>query len=414
MPRDGGFESARGSMIPSDRALRTFILKVASRCNLACPYCYVYFKGDATWKRRPPVMPDDVFEQTLNRIREYCATTGHSSVAINFHGGEPCLIGARRFDAWCSRARESLGSDMSVRFGIQTNGTLLDAEWAATFRRHEVRVGVSVDGPREIHDARRPDHRGGGSYEAVERGLAVLRETGVPFAILAVIPLRADPLSVHRHLLSLGALSISYLLPDFTHDTIGPIRASNGETPCADFLIPIFDDWAEGSLDVPVADLWNLSRVVLGGPSQIEAIGNQPTGYAVIETDGGIESVDVLRVCAEGMALTGFNVRDTPFQELTRAGPLHRQAIFGGTPLPRACRGCPESRTCAGGYLPHRFSRENGFDNPSVWCADLLKLFGHVRKRLDITVEETDRRRQSLLGLAEPSSRAAVSVEQSP
>ncbi len=397
-------------MIPADRVLHTFILKVASRCNLACPYCYVYFKGDATWKRRPPLMPDSVFEQTLKRIREYRAASGQSSVAINFHGGEPCLLGARRFDAWCSRARQSFGGETSVRFSIQTNGTLLDAEWAEAFRRHGVRVGVSVDGPREIHDLRRPDHRGAGSYEAVERGLAVLREAGVPFAILTVLPLGADPSSVHRHLMSLGANSITYLLPDFTHDTIAPIRARYGETPCADFLIPVFDEWTQGSLDVPVADLWNMSRVILGGPSQIEAIGNQPTGYAVVETDGDIESVDVLRICAEGMARTGLNVRDDPFQELTRAGLLHRQAIFGGTPLPRGCRDCPESRTCAGGYLPHRWSRQNGFDNPSVWCADLLKLFAHVRERLDVTVEETDRRWERLRGLAEQTGAGATAM----
>ena len=144
---------------------------------------------------------------------------------------------------------------------------------------------------------------------------------------------------------------------------------------------------------MPVADLWNMSRVILGGTSQIEAIGNQPTGYAVIEANGDIEGVDVLRVCGEGMAGTGLNVRDAPFRSSTRAGLLHRQAIFEGMPLPRACRACPEARTCAGGYLPHRCSLENGFDNPSVWCADLFKLFGHVRGRL-VTVEETDRRRE--------------------
>ena len=296
-----------------------------------------------------------------------------------------------------------------MRVLIQTNGTLLDAEWAEAFRKHNVRVGVSVDGPKAIHDRVRPDRQGRGSYDAVARGVAALGDAGVPFAILSVIPLGTDPVSVHRHLLSLGADSLSYLLPDFTHDTIAPVRARHGPTPCADFLIPVFDDWwFHGTLEVRIADFWNIGRTILGGRSETEAIGNQPAGYAVVEADGDIEGVDVLRVCENGMAATGLNVRDASFHEIASVSALHRQAMFEGMPLPRECRACPEAETCAGGYLPHRWSRRNGFDNPSVWCADLLKLFEHIRRRLDVPLEETHRRREELRAPRPEAPRAAA------
>jgi uncharacterized protein len=384
-------------------ALRAVVLKVASRCNLNCSYCYVYNKGDSTWTQRPPIMADATFETTLARIRESCEASGQQSISLTFHGGEPCLVGVKRFDSWCERARRALAGVAAVDFCIQTNGTLLDAAWADVFSKYDVHVGISIDGPKETHDQSRVDHRGRGSYDAVERGIGALREGDVPFGILSVIPLGADPIATHRHFLTLGTGAISYLLPDFTHETIAAVRARHGPTPCADFLMPVFDDWwFHGTLDVRIADFWNIARVILGGASEIDTIGNRPALYAFVEADGAIEGLDVLRVCADGMAGTGLNVRDAAFSEIAQVSALHRQAIFEGMPLPEGCRDCPERDTCAGGYLPHRYSRTRGFDNPSVWCADLLKLFALIRRRLGVTVEATRVRRLRLSGVAGP------------
>ena len=382
---------------PAGSALRAVVLKVASRCNLNCSYCYVYSKGDSTWRLRPPLMADEVFETTLARIRQGCLASGQQSISLTFHGGEPCLVGVKRFDRWCRTARRELEGVAAVEFGIQTNGTLLDGAWAEVFSRYDVSVGISLDGPKATNDLARVDHAGRGSYDAVVRGIGALREADVPFGILSVIPLGADPIATHRHFLTLGPSTISYLLPDFTHETIAPIRARYGPTPCADFLMPIFDDWwFHGTLDVRISDFWNIGRVILGGTSEIDTIGNPPARYAFVEADGSIEGLDVLRVCGEGMAGTGLNVRDASFSDLARVSLLHRQTLFEGMPLPEGCRACPERDTCAGGYLPHRYSRARGFDNPSVWCADLLKVFALIRERLGVTVDETSARRLQL------------------
>ena len=373
------------------------VLKVAARCNLNCSYCYVFNKADSMWKHRPAIMSDEIFEATLERIRRHCSLSGQKHLNILFHGGEPCLLGTKQFDAWCSRARHVLNGIVHLRFDIQTNGTLLDEDWAKVFREHNVGVGVSVDGPKQNHDVFRVDHAGRGSYDAVERGLKRLQESGIQFGILCVIPLGAEPLSVHRHLLGLGCSRIGYLMPHFTHDSIGPIRERYGPTPCADFLIPVFDDWwFNGTLDVRIRELWNIARVILGGTSEEEGIGNIPPLYVFVETDGEMEGLDCLRVCKEGITRTNLNVWNADFHEILETESMHKTAIFEGMPLSQVCRNCPEGDTCAGGYIPDRYSSERGFDNPSVWCADLLKLFTHLRTRLGVTVEETYLRRRSL------------------
>lgn len=382
-------------------AVTQLILKVASRCNLNCSYCFIYNKGDSTWKSRPSLMSDEIFEAALVRFRRHCQAAGQKRVSISFHGGEPCLLDPARFDAWCLKARQILQDVATVGLAIQTNGTLLNDNWAAAFRKHDVRVGVSLDGPREYNDASRVDHLGRGSYNQVRRGLDALARAGVPYGLLAVIPLGADPLAVHRHFLSLGCDLITYAFPHFTHDTIAPVRRLYGETPCADFLIPIFDDWwAGGGLDVRIGDLWNMSRLIMGGRSQIETLGNEAPRYVFVESDGDMEGLDNLRICAEGMARIHLNVLTSDFAEILDTEAMHKKAIFQGMELPSGCRTCPERDTCAGGYLPHRFSQARGFDNPSVWCADLLKLFTHLRNRLGVSVDETYARRNMLRSLS--------------
>jgi uncharacterized protein len=372
------------------------ILKVASRCNLNCSYCYVYNKGDTSWRDRPAIMSDEVFTASTNRAAEYCRATGEQSVLLSFHGGEPCLVGAERFSMWCHAARDRL-SGFDVAISIQTNGTLIDQRWLKVFREHSVGVGVSIDGPAGIHDRYRVDHAGRGSHGRVTGALAMLRDAGLRHGLLCVIPLGSNPVVVHRHFASLGAPSVTYLFPDYTHDTIGEIRGLFGKTPCADFLIGVFDEWwSSGTLEFQVRDLWNMARVILGGDSQIEMIGNPAPLYFFVEADGTIEGLDALRVCENGIARTTLNVLTAGFEDVRLAGGLHSATIYEGMPLPERCRGCPEEETCAGGYLPHRYSRARAFNNESVWCADLKKLFAHIRVRLGVTTQETAVLRQAM------------------
>jgi uncharacterized protein len=373
-----------------------YIVKLASRCNLNCSYCYVYNQADSSWRDRPALMSDETFAATIERVRRHCERSGQTAVDITFHGGEPTLIGPERFARICALARDRLRGVVEPKLAIQTNGTRLDHRWIEVLRAHDVKLGISLDGPQEIQDRFRVYRTGRGSHDRVARGIAMVNDAALPFGILSVVQPGADPLRIHRHFLELGPRAISYLLPNETHETVGPIRERYGPTPCADFLIPIFDDWwFNGSIEVSIREFRNLARVILGGESRLEVIGAPPLRFAVVDTDGSIHGHDNLRSCEDGLSETGLNVHDADFSQLADTSPFHA-SIMDGLPLPTGCRGCPESDTCAGGQLPNRYSKARGFDNPSVWCADLLALFAHVRMRLGVSPEETRTRRLEL------------------
>jgi uncharacterized protein len=355
------------------------VLKVAALCNLNCTYCYVYNHQDHSYRERPREIADDVFDATLRAIRRYCDRRGRHSMFVTLHGGEPTLIGPRRFDELAARAESTLG-DRLAALAIQTNATLIDDEWVEVLRRHRTSVGVSLDGPPVVHDAVRVDHAGRGSYAGTIRGLERLRAAGLDPGVLCVIKPEASGLAVYRHFRELGIRRMNFLLPDVSHDSKERFYGACGPTPVADYLIPIFDEWlAEDDPDTFVRLFWGLLRMVMGGKGETDGFGNPLLSYVVVETDGSIEALDALRVCEAGLARSGLNVLTDDFDDLERGLPLLYQAVHQGIPLAAACRACPDVDVCGGGYLPQRYSRSRGFDNPSVWCADILKLLAHMR-----------------------------------
>jgi uncharacterized protein len=120
-------------------------------------------------------------------------------------------------------------------------------------------------------------------------------------------------------------------------------------------------------------------RSLYGGSARIDVIGNAVPDYLVIDTDGSIRWNDALKVCDEGVAETGLNVAHHSFEAVDQASALSREVLSDNSKLNALCQNCPELRTCGGGFLPHRYSRARGFDNPSIWCADLLSFISHVR-----------------------------------
>lgn len=357
------------------------IVKVAELCNLNCSYCFIYNHEDKTYLRRPKFMDERVFDQLLTRIKEYCERRAPHRMSLTLHGGEPTLLGPARTAAYVRRAREVLG-DCLGGVCMQTNGTLLNGDWVRVIGENRIQVGVSLDGSPVVHDANRVDHAGRGSHAAALRGMRLLQKAGMRPGVLSVINPGADGGATYCYFRSLGLTTIDFLFPDVSHDNKERIYGAFGPTPVADFLISVFEVWfAEDDPDIRVRVLWGLLASIMGGTHLSDAFGNPLMSYLIIETDGSIQALDALRACDEGIADSGLDVVEHGFDDLERGLPLANQVIHVGVPLCETCRQCPESGVCGGGYLPHRYSRKNGFDNPSVWCLDILKLVAHMRER---------------------------------
>ncbi len=343
----------------------------------------MYQHEDQSFRNRPKFMSDVVFEQVLARAAEYCDREGRQGMRLCFHGGEPTLIGTERFVRFARRSQEVLGSKLRG-IVLQTNGTLLNDDWAAVLAEHGVGVGISLDGLPELHDAVRINHAGRGSYSATVRGLTTLQSAGFQPKVLCVVNPRANGGATYRHLRSLGIRDMSFLLPDVSHDNKHRLYEDCGPTPVADYLIDAYDQWLrENDHTVIVQPFAHLLHQIWGAPPATDAFGNPSMSYLIVESDGGIHALDALRVCDESIDSSGLNVFSNSFDDLAYGSPLVYRIVHEGIRPAEQCLKCHQLQVCGGGYLPHRYAHANGFDNPSVWCLDILKLLAHLRQSLD-------------------------------
>jgi uncharacterized protein len=361
-----------------------FLIKIHSRCNLACDYCYVYEHADQSWRDRPRVMPAEVMELAARRIGEHTRRHALPTAAVILHGGEPLLAGPTAISRAARAVRAATGPQTRVDLHVQTNGVLLDERFLAVFDEHDIRVGVSLDGSAVHNDRHRRFPGGGGSHRRAVAGVRLLAERRPRLygGILCTIQLENDPLEVYRELLALAPPRLDFLLPHGNWTTPPPgLAAPEAATPYADWLIPIFDEWFVSAPRTGVRLFESILDLLLGGESGTEGLGLRPVDLVVIETDGAIELGDALKTTVAGMAATGLHLRTHDLDEAA-AQPAFGARRAGLAALSVTCRRCPLVRVCGGGLHAHRYAAENGFGNPSVYCADLARLIRHVDGRL--------------------------------
>ncbi|MBL7729062.1 MAG: radical SAM protein [Dinghuibacter sp.] len=364
------------------KRITCYVLKVASRCNLNCSYCYMYNLGDKTYMNQPKFMSLETITALAERLETYNREAGIERMQIVFHGGEPLLLGRDYYND-CLRIFKEKAPTAEITFIVQTNGVTLDQEWYDWMKANQVKVGVSIDGPERFHDAYRKFHNGRGSYREVADAVKLGAHNGL-VGILSVLNINIPAQEYYSEMKALGIQSLNLLFPDGHHDRLpdgfNKTRMhEEGYTPYADWLIELFRIWKQDKDRLIIKLFENLFEILLGE----EDIGNQAfglnnNGVAVIETNGAIEVADSMRACYEGITRNEFNVHTHDIMNVFN-DRLFDVYYHAHQMVSEQCLNCPVYDFCGGGFLGNRYSNEKGFDNPTIYCKDIVKLVSFIQ-----------------------------------
>lgn len=374
----------------------TFLWKVASRCNLNCSYCYVYNSVDQSWRGQPKLMPEAVALQAAGRMRRHLEAHDKRDASVVFHGGEP-LLGGLPHLAMLMRVFDTVfaGSGIALSFGMQSNLLLFTPEIGDFLLSRGITIGVSLDGPPEINDVHRLDLRGRPTSARLEAKLALLgslRYRPIFSGLLCVIDPETEARRVTDYLLDFDPPGLDFLFPLNNHDRPPVVRGrTHGE-----WLVESYDAWLARPNGTRVRMFQSIVNMLCGGASLVEALGLAPVDLIVVESNGEIEAVDSLRSTFPGATRLGFEVFGHSFDEVAASlGVQSRQR--GAAALSARCQNCPVVEVCGGGYLPHRYSSAAGFDNPSVYCADLERLIRHIHTSIRQVAREVGAEAEPIL-----------------
>ena len=385
-----------------------YVLKVHSRCDLACDHCYVYEHADQSWRGKPRAIAPSTAGAAAGRIAEHAAIHRLPETQVILHGGEPLLLGRDRMRQVLDVLKEQITPVSRLDLRVQTNGVQLDERWCCLFRDYGVKVGISLDGDRAANDRHRRFSNGRSSHPQVRRALSMLRQSQFQHlyaGVLCTIDISNDPISVYEAIVAERPPRLDFLLPHATWDS-PPHRPAELTDPYADWLIRIYDRWVRDDRPVPIRLFDSLISTARGGPSLSEAVGLDPVALLVIETDGTWEQADSLKIAYEGAPETGLNVFSHPVDEVA-AQPGFATRQGGISTVSATCQACPVVRICGGGLYAHRYRTANGFDNPSVYCDDLKALISHMTADLGQSVADIEPRVSHALPAAALAALAA-------
>ncbi len=366
--------------------INTIVLKVASRCNLNCSYCYVYNKGDETYKNKPKIFSRELIHILLKRVLDYMNKYKINLYTIVFHGGEPLLAGLEYYKDFIKIYEEVFSTtDKTVNFVMQTNGTLLNEEFTRGLFEMDIHLGISMDTTEATNSKYRVYHNNKSSYNEIKNGIDLCNEIVGNAGILSVINVEDSPFDTYSHIKSLEVSYANLLFPDENHDTIllNDTRGKIGQ-----WLVDMFDLWFfDKDKNKPEIPLFStLVKLILAFPDGNDIMGKGFGGTMIIETNGDIETNDTLRVCKSGITKSNYNIKSDALESIKDI-PLAELYYYAHHRLPQTCQDCILEDICAGGYLINRYSNEKGFNNESVYCEDIAKLICHAQ---NIIAKETN------------------------
>ena len=369
--------------ITGPQAFNIMIKPVGSLCNLRCRYCYYLDKADIYGGKEPRM----TYEMLETFIREYIAANDVPEVLFNWHGGEPLLMGLD-FYRKAIQLQEKYASGKRIRNALQTNATLVTAEWAAFFRENGFLIGVSLDGPKDVHDCYRASKGGGSTSERVVKGIAELYKAGVDYNIMATVNRKSEGrgLEIYQFLKGAGTRFIQFM-PVLEHVKDGRIVSPDEEDSqiapwsvsaegFGRFLCDIFDYWVRHDVGSVFINQFDSTLAMW--------CGEQPGTCTFAQTCGGnsvIEHNGDLYPC-DHFVYEDYRIGNALENDLRTLMASEKQIRFGidkRNGLPKKCVTCRWYFACHGECPKHRFNRtDSGEPGLNALCDGYSMFFSHV------------------------------------
>ncbi len=359
------------------REFQVFVKPVGAMCNLSCHYCYYLEKKDL-YKDGLLRMSSDLLEKYI--IQHIEAST-EPYIFFSWHGGEPTLAGLDFYRNAVKLQHRHCPPGSFIVNGIQTNATLLNEEWCSFFAENNFMVGVSMDGPEEIHNLHRVSKDQGPTFHKVIRGYELLRKYKVSIEILCVV--NADnvkyPLEVYRYFKQLGASFMTFL-PLVERQVDHAMDISHNSVPSEAFgifLSTIFDEWHEKDIgNVKIQLFEEAARTAFNQDHTLCIFKKTCGGVPVVEYNGDFYSCDHY-VNSENLL---GNIKDICLTDLLDS---ERQKAFGQAKLdtlPKYCLNCEVRSMCNGECPKNRFIKTpDGEPGLNYLCSGYKLFFTHCR-----------------------------------
>lgn len=365
-------------------------------CNLDCSYCFYLEKEKLFPKNQQFRMSDEVLEKY---IKEYIESQGSPEITFAWQGGEPTLLGVDYFRK-IVRLQSHYANGKTIHNAVQTNGTLLDDEWAEFLTENRFLVGISIDGPAEMHDAYRVDKRQRPTFDRVVHGIEILKKHKTEFNTLTVVNNVnvKHPLKVYRFLRDIGSGYIQFIplverKPDTGARKIGLGLAvppdpggSATESPVTNWSVPsvaygkfltrIFDEWVRRDVGKVFVQLFDVALGNWMGLGSGLCVFAEKCGRALaMEHNGDLYSCD-------HYVYPQYRLGNVMNQSLGAMVDSPQQVKFGKDKkdsLPRYCRECPVLFACNGECPKHRFIHTpDGEPGLNYLCAAYKNFFTHI------------------------------------
>jgi uncharacterized protein len=383
------------------RAFHVLAKPAGPTCNLSCSYCFYLDKKALYPGTRSFRMSEDVLERFT---QQYIETQPADVREIQFawQGGEPTLMGLRFFERVVELQKRYARPGLAIENALQTNATLLDDDWGRFLSQNGFLVGISIDGPAELHDAQRRDRRGRGSFGSVMRGLEVLKRNRVEFNTLTVLHRDNcnDPAGLYDFLVEIGSKHLQFipivehtglLRADEAQTARGPLGDGSGVEVSARSITPeqwgrclngIFDRWleADGVGNIFVQLFETMLGLLMGVPGALCVHAEHCGRGLAIEHNGDVYSCDHFVSPEYELG----NIADTNLGDMVEGTRQRRFGRDKRDALPGYCRRCDHLRLCGGACPKDRISHTpDGEPGLAYLCDGYRAFYDHVTPVLE-------------------------------